>query len=1549
MAPKAKEAAAPAAEDGAAAAPKQQAAKTPAKKKAAGGAAAGGEAAPQAAQSAPMPEPPSGSLEALLVSMDWDGLPDKDKFERQCYDLLKAQLPTLCSVYVYYCKASSECTTADQATKLHIQGLKKLVQHAALESALLPLDSILRLFGKVAAGDGVLPGSGKEVAASTTLSLQGFLSFCLQLAYYRQNPRAGVFAATSAAKDGEAAPKKADAAVAPITPAVKSFIAEVLPKAHKLSTTFNSMLAADRAAQQIVQQYTPQLQSWRDAIAQKAEAEGPHGMWNAVIGALEAASIVGTSSVLLDAKDPNSTKEATLATLAARHALLDGHDVADVAQGKLSYELPCIIRTIAACADKKLEGVSDSLPLAFRVRAVVQAIVGEHDLATAVAEAIASAPQIKTSSASVEEIEAAQASAIKKSWRMCWKLMVFKDLVGYPLWETQLHDVLEAAFPELHSIFTYYCGTSIQGSASIASATRIGIMEFLQLAKDIEVCNKEFKTENLTQQFYLANTQATMAASSSADRKKLPKKGAGKGGVKAGKGGKAAAGAKGGKSPPKKGKKEEPKAAEFDQQLNLYEFVNCMVRVAFARANPQWGSKYNKKELTPVPESVTIMFEELLLPRAKRDLSGEFKKVLAQDMGTQQVLQEYRDKLQNWLRPILHRVRRPDNPNPQLTYDMWVALMDGPDPDTKGPMGAKPPCPKMVGEWFLCQESQITGDERTAKKNVLEFKCELSIPKCRWNFLRSQTIDQMGADEASEGENSDYATLDFNELQECICRCAVDKYRLCMEQWLPSHNRYMFTMADAVRAFIQNMLFEKVEEVCMYEATVIKADRFDAAKFAKCLPDQPEVEFKLFQSCWKLMPLMDIHHFPLWEKGVHDCLQKHFGPLQRIFAHYTKGISGIDSAADALEMELEEFHDFVKDAKLETKMVNFTTMTIMFAKANATNTAEAFAARQAGRSNSVVQASKEAADRALGAEIVKGRSVKKGAFPEVVPDRFAADYPEWGSSKAGAKPDNRLVLYEFLACLVRIAFQRANPKFGQYDNKSELVPLPGCLEKMLTTVVIPNAKQDMSTLFRAELAENAEVQKVISDYREKLVKYYHQACKATSVSGKDDGRFTMEAWTDIVKGYLYFKKTKISADWQLVKWKPTPGEPTIPDWALIGDMQVYRESEITGDERCKESYSCRLTMIQCKYAFLNSQKLEQMTAGDATNDDAMATLDEDEFIECVCRCGRDKYDEVVKQCPTFHLHHSILGFIKNLLYEQGDEAFIRDHTFIACPRYDWHNSKPLKGQTLAKHRKWLDVWQLIEIADLHYFPLWEQGVHDCLQARFDNLMSIFSHYSKSVGGSTTAEDAVEMTMTEFKDMVKDTGLETKVKWARHTRIPAAHARCTPHRHTHAHTHTRIRTRAHAHTHTRIRTRAHTRTYARIPAPARSHHHLRAYMLLSRPPCAYRRISSSTSCATCSSRPTRSTRTPCATSASTSASRQSRSRRGRATSRARAPPRRAAGVARPRRAKRTRRWTRSSCSTSLWRCSCASRSGAATRTLGCTSWPPSSCPSPTACR
>eukprot|EP00966_Prymnesium_polylepis_P084078 1946205-Prymnesium_polylepis.1 len=40
------------------------------------------------------------------------------------------------------------------------------------------------------------------------------------------------------------------------------------------------------------------------------------------------------------------------------------------------------------------------------------------------------------------------------------------------------------------------------------------------------------------------------------------------------------------------------------------------------------------------------------------------------------------------------------------------------------------------------------------------------------------------------------------------------------------------TLADATRAWFQNLLSEKEEETCMWELTVIRADRFDWAKRA---------------------------------------------------------------------------------------------------------------------------------------------------------------------------------------------------------------------------------------------------------------------------------------------------------------------------------------------------------------------------------------------------------------------------------------------------------------------------------------------------------------------------------------------------------------------------------------------------------------------------------------------------------------------------------------------------------------------------------------------
>ena len=63
------------------------------------------------------------------------------------------------------------------------------------------------------------------------------------------------------------------------------------------------------------------------------------------------------------------------------------------------------------------------------------------------------------------------------------------------------------------------------------------------------------------------------------------------------------------------------------------------------------------------------------------------------------VLAEHREQLQGWLRPILRKARTGGNPNPKMTYSMWVDLMDGPDSEARAnaAKGRGPaPCPKQA-------------------------------------------------------------------------------------------------------------------------------------------------------------------------------------------------------------------------------------------------------------------------------------------------------------------------------------------------------------------------------------------------------------------------------------------------------------------------------------------------------------------------------------------------------------------------------------------------------------------------------------------------------------------------------------------------------------------------------------------------------------------------------------------------------------------------------------------------------------------------------------
>ena len=85
----------------------------------------------------------------MLLALDWESIPDREKAEKGVLGEFKTHSKHLMEAFVYYCKASSECTTVDLATKLHLAGLKKIIQHAAIETPMFPADNAVRLFGKV--------------------------------------------------------------------------------------------------------------------------------------------------------------------------------------------------------------------------------------------------------------------------------------------------------------------------------------------------------------------------------------------------------------------------------------------------------------------------------------------------------------------------------------------------------------------------------------------------------------------------------------------------------------------------------------------------------------------------------------------------------------------------------------------------------------------------------------------------------------------------------------------------------------------------------------------------------------------------------------------------------------------------------------------------------------------------------------------------------------------------------------------------------------------------------------------------------------------------------------------------------------------------------------------------------------------------------------------------------------------------------------------------------------------------------------------------------
>merc|ERR1719316_66855 len=139
---------------------------------------------------------------------------------------------------------------------------------------------------------------------------------------------------------------------------------------------------------------------------------------------------------------------------------------------------------------------------------------------------------------------------------------------------------------------------------------------------------------------------------------------------------------------------------------------------------------------------------------------------------------------------------------------------------------------------------------------------------------------------------------------------------------------------------------------------------------------------------------------------------------------------------------------------------------------------------------------------------------------------------------------------------------------------------------------------------------------------------------------------------------------------------------------VIGTFTCTQGSDIVGDDRVGTEFKCRLSVPQAKAAFVNAQK----ETGGAVED---VSLDFEELLECIARCGVDKY-RVVEQIKT---GEKVAAMIANILGDLNEEQVITAATYITAERFMPGNSPP-KGVTADTLKEWLSTWELVQLSTL---------------------------------------------------------------------------------------------------------------------------------------------------------------------------------------------------------------------------------------------------------
>ena len=103
--------------------------------------------------------------------------------------------------------------------------------------------------------------------------------------------------------------------------------------------------------------------------------------------------------------------------------------------------------------------------------------------------------------------------------------------------------------------------------------------------------------------------------------------------------------------------------------------------------------------------------------------------------------------------------------------------------------------------------------------------------------------------------------------------------------------------------------------------------------------------------------------------------------------------------------------------------------------------------------------------------------------------------------------DNGLELHEFFECLVTLALQTRNPKFGEVGhNDASAVPnpLPGCLDTLLNKSILKKAKTDTLAKVKKMVEKEPEVQVVLRPRKAVLKAHFEAAANRAAAKAELD-------------------------------------------------------------------------------------------------------------------------------------------------------------------------------------------------------------------------------------------------------------------------------------------------------------------------------------------------------------------------------------------------------------------------------------------------------------